>query len=134
MARPWQAGNPVTGMLMDENKVVELSDGRVMLNSRPGNGSGYRRVAISKDGGVHYGTVKNETQLPDPNNNAHITRAFPNAPEGSAKAKVLLYSSPRANNEAVRTAWSASRSMTVPRGHPESCTRKARWPTRSSPR
>ena len=97
--KTWQAGNPVTGMLMDENKVVELSDGRVMLNSRPGNGSGYRRVAISKDGGVNYGTVKNETQLPDPNNNAHITRAFPNAPEGSAKAKVLLYSSPRANNE-----------------------------------
>ena len=91
--KTWQAGNPVTGMLMDENKVVELSDGRVMLNSRPGNGSGYRRVAISEDGGVNYGTVKNETQLPDPNNNAHITRAFPNAPEGSAKAKVLvLYS------------------------------------------
>ena len=24
--KSWQAGNPVTGMLMDENKVVELSD------------------------------------------------------------------------------------------------------------
>ena len=24
--KTWQAGNPVTGMLMDENKVVELSD------------------------------------------------------------------------------------------------------------
>ena len=96
--KTWQAGNPVTGMLMDENKVVELSDGRVMLNSRPG-AAGYRRVAISEDGGVNYGPIKSETQLPDPNNNAQITRAFPNAPEGSAKAKVLLYSAPRASNE-----------------------------------
>ena len=33
--KTWKAGNPVTEANMDENKVVELSDGRVMLNSRP---------------------------------------------------------------------------------------------------
>ena len=117
--KTWKAGNPVTEANMDENKVVELSDGRVMLNSRPG-AAGYRRVAISEDGGVNYGPIKSETQLPDPNNNAQITRAFPNAPEGSAKAKVLLYSAPRASNEGrangvVRvsfddgTTWSAGK-------------------------
>lgn len=87
----WQAGTPV-GTAMDENKVVELSDGSVMLNSRPNTGS-YRRIAISKDGGATYGNVYEDKALPDPRCNAQVTRAFPNAAEGSAEARVLLYSS-----------------------------------------
>ena len=87
----WQAGEPV-GVGMDENKTVELSDGRVMLNSRDSHGSGYRKVAISEDGGETYGEVVVDQQLPDPTNNASIIRAFPNAPEGSAEAQVLLFS------------------------------------------
>ncbi|SDU78905.1 BNR repeat-like domain-containing protein [Jiangella alkaliphila] len=86
-----QAGEPV-GVGMDENKTVELSDGRVMLNSRDSHGSGYRKVAISTDGGVTYGEVSIDRELPDPANNASIVRAFPNAPAGSARAKVLLFS------------------------------------------
>ena len=115
--KTWHAGNPVDGMNMDENKVVELSDGRVMLNSRPG-AKGYRRVAISSDGGVNYTNLHDDKNLPDPNNNAQITRAFPDAPEGSAKAKILLYSSAGPDvrsNGLVRisfddgTTWSAGK-------------------------
>lgn len=87
----WQVGEPV-GVGMDENKTVELSDGRVMLNSRDSHRSGYRKVAISEDGGVTYGEVTIDRELPDPTNNASIVRAYPNAPEGSARAKVLLFS------------------------------------------
>lgn len=87
----WQAGEPV-GVGMDENKTVELSDGRVMLNSRDSHRSGFRKVTISEDGGVTYGEVRIDTELPDPTNNASIVRAFPNAEEGSARAKVLLFS------------------------------------------
>jgi sialidase-1 len=87
----WQAGEPV-GVGMDENKVVELSDGRVMLNSRDSHGSKFRKVAYSEDGGVTYGPVTIDRDLPDPTNNASIIRAFPNAPEGSDRAKVLLFS------------------------------------------
>ncbi|TRW43346.1 exo-alpha-sialidase [Georgenia yuyongxinii] len=87
----WQVGEPV-GVGMDENKTVELSDGRVMLNSRDSHGSGYRKVAISEDGGQTYGEVVLDTELPDPTNNASILRAFPNAPEGSDRAKVLMFS------------------------------------------
>lgn len=86
----WQMGKPV-GEGMDENKVVELSNGDVMLNSRPGDGSGYRKVAISTDGGVTYSTPKNEEQLPDPGNNAAIARMYPDAEQGSANAKILLF-------------------------------------------
>lgn len=87
----WQAGQPV-GVGMDENKTVELSDGRVMLNSRDSARSGYRKVAYSEDGGVTYGPVSIDRELPDPTNNASIVRAFPNAAQGSDRAKVLLFS------------------------------------------
>ncbi|GGK67818.1 sialidase family protein [Ornithinimicrobium pekingense] len=96
----WQAGEPV-GVGMDENKTVELSDGRVMLNSRDSHRSGYHKVAISEDGGVTYGEVTIDTELPDPTNNASIVRAFPNAEQGSDRAKVLLFSN--ANSQSSRT-------------------------------
>ncbi|NMR20963.1 discoidin domain-containing protein [Cellulomonas fimi] len=87
----WQVGEPV-GVGMDENKTVELSDGRIMLNSRDSQRSGFRKVTISEDGGQTYGEVVIDRELPDPTNNASIVRAFPNAKEGTDKAKVLLFS------------------------------------------
>lgn len=96
----WKKGN-VIGTGMDENKVVELSNGDVMLNSRPSDGSGYRKVAISTDGGVTYSNPTSETQLPDPGNNGAITRMYPDAAKGSAEAKVLLFTN--ANSKTSRT-------------------------------
>ncbi|MFD4422682.1 exo-alpha-sialidase [Agromyces sp. NPDC058484] len=87
----WQVGTPV-GTGMDENKTVELSDGRILLNSRDSARSGYRKVAYSTDGGVTYGAVTIDNELPDPTNNASIVRAYPNAAQGSDEAKVLLFS------------------------------------------
>lgn len=94
----WQMGQPV-GDGMDENKVVELSNGDVMLNSRP-NSAGYRKVAISTDGGETYSTPEDDTQLPDPANNGAITRMYPDAEEGSADAKILLFTN--ANSKTSR--------------------------------
>ncbi|WP_181446935.1 exo-alpha-sialidase [Streptomyces sp. NTH33] len=116
--RSWKVGEPV-GVGMDENKTVELSDGRVMLNSRDSQRSGYRKVALSEDGGVTYGKVTIDRELPDPTNNASLVRAFPNAPEGSARAKVLLFSnaastSQRANG-IVRMSFDDGRTWPVGR-------------------
>lgn len=89
--KSWKMGQPV-GTKMDENKVVELSNGDVMLNSRDNAGLGGRRIAISHDGGETYGPVTYDHTLTDPRNNAGITRMFPDAPEGSADAAKLLFS------------------------------------------
>jgi sialidase-1 len=89
--KSWQMGTPV-GTAMDENKVVELSNGDVMLNSRDSVGGGGRKIAISHDGGATYGPVAYDQTLTDPRNNAAITRMFPDAPAGSADAKKLLFS------------------------------------------
>ena len=89
--RTWQMGEPV-GKAMDENKVVELSDGTLMMNSREHVRTGHRWVALSHDGGATWEGLHRDPALVDPGNNAHITRAYPDAPEGSSKAKWLLFS------------------------------------------
>ncbi|MFI9604636.1 exo-alpha-sialidase [Streptomyces sp. NPDC052043] len=116
--RTWKVGEPV-GAGMDENKTVELSDGRVMLNSRDSDRSGYRKVAISDDGGVTYGKVTLDRELPDPANNASVVRAFPNAPKGSDRAKVLLFSNAGSTSQradgTVRMSFDDGRTWPVAR-------------------
>lgn len=62
---------------MDENKTVELSDGRVLLNSRDNANQGYRKIAHSTDGGATYGPVTQDTEMPDP---GQQRRHHPDAP------------------------------------------------------
>ncbi|MDO6142261.1 exo-alpha-sialidase [Paenarthrobacter aurescens] len=100
----WHKGANV-GDRMDENKTVELSDGRVLLNSRDNANQGYRKVAISTDGGATYGPVTLDTELPDPANNGAIARMFPDAAQGSADAKKLIFTN--ANSKTGRENVSA---------------------------
>ncbi|WP_374114941.1 exo-alpha-sialidase [Arthrobacter sp. NQ4] len=111
----WHKGANV-GDRMDENKTVELSDGRVLLNSRDNANQGYRKVAVSTDGGATYGPVTQDTELPDPANNGSIARMFPHAPEGSADAKKLIFTN--ANSKTARENVSAR----------VSCDDGATWP------
>ena len=99
----WQAGKP-TGTGMDENKVVELSDGSLMLNSRASDGTGFRKVATSTDGGQTWSEPASDKNLPDSVDNAQIIRAFPNAAPGDSRAKVLLLS-----HSPNPTPWSRDR-------------------------
>lgn len=102
----WKRGDFV-GASMDENKTVELSDGRLMLNSRDSANSGYRKVAISSDGGQTWGPITLDTELPDPTNNAAITRMYPKAPHGSADAKKLIFTNSNNNANYNRVNLSA---------------------------
>ncbi|MFE8887873.1 exo-alpha-sialidase [Pseudarthrobacter enclensis] len=111
----WHKGANV-GDRMDENKTVELSDGRVLLNSRDNANQGYRKVAVSTDGGATYGPVTQDTELPDPANNGAIARMFPNAPQGSSDAKKLIFTN--ANSKTGRENVSAR----------VSCDDGATWP------
>lgn len=111
----WHKGANV-GDRMDENKTVELSDGRVLLNSRDNANQGYRKVAVSTDGGATYGPVTQDTELPDPANNGAIARMFPNAAQGSADARKLIFTN--ANSKTGRENVSAR----------VSCDDGATWP------
>ncbi|GAB3705977.1 exo-alpha-sialidase [Mariniluteicoccus flavus] len=82
----WQRGSLV-GPGMDENKTVELADGRVLLNIRA---AGARRQAISTDGGVTYGPLTTETQQVDPGSNGAVTRVYPDAAPNDPRAQLVL--------------------------------------------
>lgn len=84
----WRMGGLV-GPGADENKVVELADGRLMLNSRA---KPYRKVAWSSDGGESWSGWRDEPALIDPANNGAIMRHSPDAPPGAREAHWLLFS------------------------------------------
>lgn len=105
-------GNPV-GPGGDENKTVELSDGRIMLNNRS---KPYRTIAYSTDGGVNYTPFTQDTGLTDPANNASVIRYAPDAPASDPQSSWLLFS----NTDDA----SARRNLTVKM----SCDNGKTWP------
>ncbi|WP_419993896.1 exo-alpha-sialidase [Streptomyces boninensis] len=109
----WRTGTPVGPG--DENKTVELSDGRIMLNNRA---APYRTVAYSRDGGATYSPLKPDTELPDPANNGSITRFAPDVAASHPRASWLLFSN---------TANSGARSNLTVR---LSCDNGENWPIR----
>ncbi|MEU3901150.1 exo-alpha-sialidase [Streptomyces sp. NPDC045251] len=112
----WEMGTPV-GPGGDENKTVELSDGRVMLNNRS---KPYRTVAYSTDGGVTYTPFQQDKELPDPANNGSITRFAPDVPASHPRASWLMFSN---------TATTNSRSNLTVR---LSCDNGQNWPVRKT--
>lgn len=114
----WQTGEPV-GPGMDENKTVELADGRLMMNSRTAEGP-YRKVAYSEDGGETYSEPVPERTLVDPGNNGAITRYDPGAAPGSTEAEQLLF---------TNTAHATSRQNLTVR---MSCDSGQTWPISKS--
>ncbi|MFF1925526.1 exo-alpha-sialidase [Streptomyces sp. NPDC058221] len=89
----WKTGTPVGPG--DENKTVELNDGTIMLNNRA---APYRTIAYSKDGGVTYTPLVQDTQLPDPGNNGSIIRYAPDAAASDPQSSWLLFSNTEATS------------------------------------
>jgi sialidase-1 len=72
----WQTTN-LNGLpgIGGETQLVQLTNGSVMMNSRPNAGdSPYRRVAISTDYGTTFSPFQVATSLPDPNVEGSIIR------------------------------------------------------------
>ncbi|WP_371602560.1 exo-alpha-sialidase [Streptomyces sp. NBC_01220] len=90
----WKTGTPV-GPGGDENKTVELNDGTIMLNNRS---APYRTIAYSTDGGVTYTPFAQDTELPDPANNASVMRYAPDAPASNPQSSWLLFSNTEATS------------------------------------
>ncbi|MFL0086197.1 exo-alpha-sialidase [Tenacibaculum maritimum] len=78
----------------DESKVVELANGDLLMNMR--RSGGYRYISKSTDGGTTWSPQTQETQLPDPRNNADLIR-YTSVNEGFNKNR-LLFSNARTNN------------------------------------
>ncbi|ADH91794.1 sialidase family protein [Arcanobacterium haemolyticum] len=94
----WNAGDAV-GADMDENKVVELSDGRLLLTSRHKNGKrlGKRIQAFSKNGGFSWERESVMPDVVDHGTNGQILKVFPGIPSEDPRSKVLLFANSTSN-------------------------------------
>ncbi|WZL89312.1 sialidase family protein [Salinimicrobium sp. 3283s] len=81
--------SPVTPA--DESKVIQLSNGDYMINSRVNTGEGHRYVHISEDKGKTW-NIKTEEILVDPGNNASILR-YTSVEDGDDKNRLLFSNS-----------------------------------------
>ena len=89
--KTWRMG-PSIGRGLDENKAVELADGRVMQNIRAFRDRTSRLVATSRDGGITFDGAVPDATLVDPRNNADIIRVHPDAAPAAHDARMLLFS------------------------------------------
>ncbi|MFD4760070.1 exo-alpha-sialidase [Streptomyces sp. NPDC058439] len=110
----WHMGELV-GPGTDENKSVELADGRLMLNVRS---SPHRLVAYSSDGGATWSGLRADPNLIDPGDNGSVIRWNPNASPRSPEAHKLLFS----NNESTTDRANTTVKM--------SCDDGRTWPIR----
>ena len=82
----------------NEVQMVELSDGRVMLNSRGSSGERFRKVAVSANGGATWSELHDDRTLPEPRCEGFILRY--DEPSGAGKGSILFV------NSAVQTSRS----------------------------
>ena len=114
--KTWQVGNVTSGPEANEDEVVELTDGRVLLDGRQNSGD-FRRRHLSADGGV--------TWTPDRPDSLPLTRVDGSLVRYSAKRAGhdrdrILFSCPRGdaalnrNNIMVWTSYDEGKSFTNP--------------------
>ena len=82
----WKCGEPApNGSQGNGNEVqmIELKDGSIMLNSRSIGSDGYRKIAVSADGGHTWTPLVDEQQHPEPRCMGTILRySFPEGGKG----------------------------------------------------
>ena len=103
----WTLGRSVAEF-SDESQVVELSDGRLMLNMRGNMGHGCRGVALSDNGGQTWSPVLWDRQLPECPCQASIVRYGLASQDGQDR---LLFANP--NNSGERYGAVERTRMTV---------------------
>jgi sialidase-1 len=94
----WKKGAP-TDWGMNECQVVELADGRLLLNMRSYLKRGRRAIAFSKDGGETWGPIRDDEALIEPVCQASLIAYRPKLPGSDGIVPVsgvepLLFSNP----------------------------------------
>ncbi len=97
----WQCSDNVPNGegIVNECQLVELSDGRVMLNSRQMGGKAVRKISFSSNGGQTWSPVQDALDLIDPRCQGSILRL---------RDGKLLYSGPRSTKRENGTIYLSS--------------------------
>jgi sialidase-1 len=89
--KTWQRSDNEVGPGINENQLVELADGTLLLNIRSERGKGCRAGATSKDGGKTWSALFDVPELPDVGCQASILRYTWADQQGKSR---VLYSKP----------------------------------------
>jgi len=104
--KTWQEGEVSPGPEGNENEVVELTDGQVLMDARQNSGE-FRRRHLSSDGGVTWGADQSDN-IPLPRVDGSLARY--SAKRLRHDRDRLLFSSPRGRNGLNRndlTVWTS---------------------------
>ena len=96
--KTWHLGGS-TDPKTDENQLVELSDGSLMLNIRNYREQGHRGISLSKDGGLTWSPVVSDPILIEPVCMASLIR-YTEIPQFTKNR--LLFSNPATQNERIK--------------------------------
>jgi sialidase-1 len=114
--KTWQVGNVTPGPDANEDEVVELTDGRLLLDGRQNSGN-FRRRHLSSDGGVTW-SANRPDNIPITPVDGSLARYSTKRVKGEKDR--LLFSAPRGegglnrNNITVWTSYDEGRSFTNP--------------------
>lgn len=93
----WHLGGTIEGK-MDEDQIVELTDGSLMINMRNYEDKGHRGISLSKDGGLTWSKVESDPTLIEPACEASLIRYTTSPPSNKNR---LLFSNP-ASSDRIR--------------------------------
>jgi sialidase-1 len=96
--KAWRLGGATEGNT-DEDQIVELADGTLMLNIRNYQGKGHRGIALSKDGGITWSKVSSDPTLIEPTCQASLIR-YTLSPVFTRNR--LLFSNPAAQDKRIK--------------------------------
>ncbi len=96
--KTWRLGGS-TEDKTDEDQIVQLADGSLMLNIRNYREKGHRGISISKDGGLTWSPVEADPTLIEPVCMASLIR-YTEAPEFSKNR--LLFSNPASQTKRIK--------------------------------
>ena len=96
--KTWRLGGSTEGNT-DENQIVELADGTLLLNIRNYREKGHRGLSMSKDGGRTWSAITSDPTLIEPVCQASFIRFTEASP--STKSR-LLFSNPASQTERIK--------------------------------
>jgi sialidase-1 len=92
----WVLGGSTPTDQVNECTVAELPKGRLMLNMRNYNKTRYRQTSVSKDGGMTWSDLRQDTTLPEPVCQASLIRI-----NGKGSRPVYAFSNPASQKSRV---------------------------------
>jgi len=96
--KTWRLGGSTEGNT-DENQIVELADGTLLLNIRNYREKGHRGLSMSKDGGLTWSAITSDPTLIEPVCQASFIRYTESL---SSSKNRLLFSNPASQTERIK--------------------------------